>query len=897
MKPAFMLPVLMLCCVAPSYAAMKPTDLRCESLVNPLGIDAVPPRLSWQLQSTERAQRQTAYRIVVASSRENLRAGRGDLWDSGKIASDNSLYVPYTGAPLRSAQRAFWKVRVWDQDGKASAYSPAAWWEMGLLKKQDRHGSWIGRETDTVSHPAPLFRRAFTLSGKVKSARVTICGLGYYELRLNGKKVGDHMLDPGYTRYDRRDLYAVYDVTRQLQEGENAVGVILGSGWHNVFLKTAWDFDAAPWRSAPKVLAELRVEMEDGHTLAIATDDTWKSSTGPIVWDSIYGGETYDARLEKTGWDAPGYDDSAWQAAKLVDAPKGVLSAQQNQPIKVGQVLTPVKITEPKPGVFVFDMGQNFAGLPRLTVKGPAGTAIVMKFGERLHPDGTLDQTKIAQHVSNAQHPQTFQTDTYILKGKGTEVYEPRFTYHGFQYVEVTGFPGKPTPESLRGLFLHSAIESAGEFSCSNPLLNRIQEATRRSYLSNLQGIPTDCPHREKNGWTGDAHLAAEQGLFNYAPIAVYTKWIRDLDDEQKPTGELPGIVPTSGWGYAWGNGPAWDSAYLLIPWYVYEYCGDANLLKTHYPGMRRYVDYLTTKANDGIVSIGLGDWVPYETDTPVSVTSTGYYYRDARIVAKTAKLLGNDEDARKYTALAESIKASFRKTFVNAETGEVANSGQTSLSCALYQDLLASEERPAVLRALVAAVDKRGGHIDTGILGAKYVLNALLEEDRNDVAYRVASQETLPGWGWWIKQGATTLWEDWKGEESLNHIMFGDISAWFYKALAGIVLDPEAPGFRHFTIKPHIVGGLTFARAAYHSVRGEIVSDWKLAGGQVTLQVRIPANTTATVFVPAKNAAGVTESGKPAAQAAGVKSVREIPGYAVYEVGSGSYTFAAPIS
>ena len=888
---------LLLTLALPILASLAPDRLRCEYLDNPLGIDTPQPRLSWVLESKQRAERQTAYQILAASSEALLKSDTGDLWDSGKVASDQTLHVVYAGKELASSQRCFWKVRVWDKDGKASAYSRPAYWEMGLLAAQDWRGQWIGRTADTNALPAALLRRAFTLEGQIKQARAYICGLGYYELHLNGRKIGDHLLDPGYTRYDKRALYVTYDVTDALRRGKNAVGVILGNGWYNVQTRAVWDFHKAPWRAAPKLRMQLRVEYADGRSETIGTDSRWTTSPGPITFNSIYGGETYDARAEKPGWDTPEYDESDWSMAQVVSAPGGKLAAQMMPPIKADRVIKPVKVTEPKPGVFVFDMGQNFAGFAELNVHGPAGTKVVMKYGERLAKDGMIDRTDIQQHVVRVDTNQQYQTDTYILDGTSrTTDHASRFTYHGFQYVEVTGFPGKPTLDALRGVFIHSAIAVAGEFECSNPLLNRIWEAGRWAYLSNLEGVPTDCPHREKNGWTGDAHLAAEQGLFNYAPATVYAKWINDLGDEQRPTGELPGIVPTSGWGYKWGNGPAWDSAFLLIPFYLYQYCGDTKVLSDHYDGLKRYVDYLTSKAKGGIIDIGLNDWAPFKTATPADITSTAYYYRDAQIVALAAGLMGNEADARKYTDLAASIQQAFNEKFYHADTGLYGNGSQTALSCALYQGLVEPANRARVLSNLVAAVEQANGHIDTGILGAKYLLNALLENGRADVAYRIASQKDLPSWGWWLEQGATTLWENWNGTESRNHIMYGDISAWFYKALAGINLDPAAPAFKHFIIKPNLIGGLTSAEASYDSVRGRIVSDWKTRDGRLELTVTIPANTSATVYVPVAASAAIKEGGKPAADALGIRLLRVEDGRTVLEVGSGTYHFTAPL-
>ncbi len=857
-----------------AHAELKPVHLRSEY-----------PRLTWQVTSKERNQRQTAYHLLIASSREQLASGKGDLLDSGTVKTNTTAVSLAMRWEPTATGEIWWKVRVWDKDGKASGWSsPAMFEDNSALEAALAQAKWIGRTEDKTQTPAPLFRKTFEIGEKITSAKIAICGLGYHELRINGKKVGDHVLDPGYTRYDRRMLYVTHDVTKLLNSGKNALGVMLGNGFFNVTTKNAWDFDKAPWRAAPRVSLVLTIQTAKQRTV-IATDESWKTQTGAIVYDNIYGGETYDARLEKLGWDTPDYNDSGWDAAKIVTSPGGKLTAQTLPPIRVVRTLKPAKITEPKPGVFVFDMGENTTGWAQLLVTGAAGTKVQLRFAERLNKDGTLDNMQIAEHTGRRDPGGRFQTEEYLCKGMGSpEVYEPRFTYHGFQYVEVTGYPGKPTLESLRGRIAHTDFESTGEFTCSNELLNKIQAATRRSFLSNFFSIPTDCPHREKNGWTGDAHLAAEQALFNFDTASAYRKWIQDLADEQKPTGELPGIVPSSGWGYDWGNGPAWDSAFLLIPLYLHHDTGDITLLEKHYAQMKRYVDYLTSKAENGIVSIGLGDWVPYQTETPVNVTSTAYYYRDAQIVAEAARLLGNTDDAARYSVLANSIKQAFNAKFYNNATGLYSNGSQTALSCALYQGLTTPENRVIVLRNLVNAIEKRNFHIDTGILGAKYVLNALLENGREDVAYRIVTQKDLPSWGWWIEQGATTLWEDWKGENSRNHIMFGDISAWFYKALAGIRTDLSTPGFSHIVIRPFVPNNLPFARALYDSVRGKIVSEWKIEKGLLTLTVTLPANTTGEIHVPVQGDNAVTVS-------EGTTFKERTGGYAVYMVGSGTYT------
>lgn len=874
-----------------AHAQMKPVRLICEYLHDPVGIDAARPRLSWQLKSEERGVTQQAYQILVASTDEALAAETPDVWDSGRVASSQSLHVEYAGPPLASAKRYSWKVRVWDQAGAMTVSQPASW-RMGLLTPKDWHGQWIGRTEDTDYTAAPLLRRSFELRREVKDAQLFICGLGYYELHLNGRKVGDHVLDPGYTAYDRRALYVSYDVTEQLRRGANAVGVILGTGWYNVHSLAVWNFDNAPWRAAPKLLFELRITYDDESSETIVSDETWKTSTGPIFYDSIYGGESYDARLERPGWDTAPFDDASWQPARHVRSPGGLLVSQVMPPVRVTGTLSPRKLLEPRPGVYVFDFGQNFSGVSQLTVAAPAGTKITLRHGERIENDGSLDVADSIRH--QRQRPARFQTSEYITAGRGLETWAPRFTYYGFRYVEVSGLPSEPSLDALAGLVVHTDVESAGEFSSSNELLNRIQAATRWSYVSNLVSLPTDCPHREKNGWTGDAHLATEQALFNFKPAAVYSKWLYDIVDSQRERGDLPGISPTSGWGYDRLNGPSWDSALLLIPAYMHQYYGDERILTRHYEAFKSYVDYVTSRAPAGIANFGLNDWLPYRTKTPAGITSTAYYYRDALIVAQTAELLGKQDEAERYRRLAQRILDAFNKRFFKRKTDSYANGSQTSISCALYQGLVAPERRKAVTRSLVQAIEKRDTHIDTGVLGAKYVLLALMENGRTDLAYKIVNQETLPGWGYWMKLGATTLWEDWKGTQSRNHIMFGDVSAWFYKAIAGINPDPAAPGWTNVIIKPYVSPGMTSARARYDSIRGTIVSAWQIDDATLTLAVEIPANSRATIFVPTRSADSVEEGGEPAAGAPGVRFVDSANGYARYEVGSGSYSFKA---
>ncbi len=880
MKTLFLPASLFLATLA--HGTLVVTRLRCESLENPLGIDAPHPSLSWALDSAQRDQTQSIYRILVASTPERLAKNQGDLWDSGKIFSDESLYHPYQGRPLRSGQTVLWKVQAWDGKGTPSSWSKPATFDTGLLQPSDWGGKWIGQTADVNDRPAPLLRREFALPANIKRARAYVCGLGYYELRINGQKVGDHVLDPGFTRFDKRALYTTYDVTKALQKGQNAVGVILGNGWFNVQPRAVWTFDRVGWRAAPKLLMRLEIETTDGRRQTLVTDETWKAATGPITADSLYSGEEYDARLERTGWDKPRFNDASWAPAIAVEAPKGKLVAQAMPPIRVTKTLKPARITEPKPGIYVVDFGQNFAGFPRLHVTGPAGAVVSMRCGERLAKDGTVDQADIAKHMLRATPPQSFQTNRYTLKGGGPETYEPRFTYQGFQYVEVTGFPGKLTEENLEGLFIHTDVPRVGEFSCSNPLLNKILETARWSYLSNLESIFTDCPHREKNGWTGDAQLASEQGLYNYDGATVYRKWLDDVADDQEPNHKLSVIIPNSGWGTRYIQyAPAWDAAYFEIPWNIYLYTGDRRLLASHFDGFTNYLDWLAAQSKDLIIEGDLGDWCPYKTETPTALTSTAYLFRDAIIATKAANLLGRKAEAQKYAALAEKVRLAYNAKFLDAKSGIYANGSQTAQSVALYFGLADSKDRPAVLRNLLQNVAQRDGHIDAGILGSKYLLNVLATEGHADLAYRIASQKTMPSWGWWIGQGATTMWEQWNGTDSRNHIMFGEIAAWFYKALAGINPDPANPGFKHILITPHPVGDLTWASARHECMRGLIESRWTRQKGLFRLDLTIPANTSASVVLPATKNASITLEGKS------VKAKN-----ATIEVGSGHHTF-----
>ncbi len=839
-----------------SAASAHVTRLQCEYTTQPIAVEATAPRLSWNTEFAGTNWKQSAYQILVATTQDLLKKDEGNCWDSGKITSDRSIQVVYQGKPLETGQTYYWKVRVWDDNGKASEWSKPQQWSMGLLdEKAWGKSQWIGIPGEPKVNPAPYLRKEFNLENDLSRARLYVSGLAYADVHLNGKLVSNTERDAGYTNFDKRVLYTCYDVTKLLKRGENCLGVILGTGWYDVHDLATWRFEKAPWRDRPKVRLTLVLESKDGHVKSIDSDASWKATTGPITFDGIYTGEVYDARLEAPGWDKAGFNDSAWKPASVMAAPKGKLSSLICPPIRVSQTLKPILISEPKPGTYVLDYGQNLTGHVQIKGKFAAGQKITMRYSEHVDKDGMIERSAIDVYMDKANPPQPFQTDVYIAKGSGTEQWEQRFSYSGFRYAEVTGLTAKPTPDMFQARFAHSDIGTAGEFSCSNELFNKIQHATRYSYLSNAQSIPTDCPQREKNGWTGDAHLACEAGMMNFDSASFYTKWLQDYADDQKPDGRYSLIIPSGGWGNG-ATHPAWDSAFGIIADHMADYLGDDRVLASNYEHFKKYTDHLYGQAKDDVVDFdSLGDWLPWKTETSSKLTSTVMLYVDAKITARSARLNGLSEDADKYDAMAAKVKAGFNRHFVDPK--KFNEDTQCALSLFLYFDLIPTEQRQAALDALVKNVETQG-HIDTGIIGAKFILRALSENGRADVAYKIVNHKGQPGWGWWMEQGATTLWEDWKGEFSLNHIMFGDVSNWFIQWIAGIGLDPKVAAFKHILIRPQPVGDLTWAKAAHMSPYGWVRSSWTKDAKGFHLNIEIPANTSATVTLPSGKVQGV---------------------------------------
>jgi alpha-L-rhamnosidase len=820
--------------------------MQTEHLSNPLGIDEPHPRLSWQCSA-----RQTAYALVVSTDSAAVALGKGQMWQTGKRQSTRQL-VTYQGPGLHPFTRYYWSVTVWDQHGRPMQ-GPVAYFETGMMEQQNWTGSWISDTKDIHIKPATYFRHTFSVKKTIVSARVYLAAAGLYELSVNGKRIGDHVLDPMFTRYDRRNLYVTYDVTKLLKAGDNALGVLLGNGWYNLQSTAVWYFDKAPWRARPSFCLDLRITYADGSTETVSSGKTWKTASSPIVFNSIYTGEHVDARLAIPDWDEPSFVDSSWKNVIFTGTPSQNIVAQVTVPIRITDTLSAVPLKRFSDADYVFDIGQNIAGVSRINVQGPQGTVVRLKHGERLYPDGHVDQSNIDVHYRPTDDSDPFQTDIYILKGNGQETFQPRFNYKGFQYVEVTSSqPITLTKESLTGYFMHSDVPAAGKITSSNSLINKIWQATNNSYLSNLYGYPTDCPQREKNGWTGDAQIAVETGLYNFDAITVYEKWLADLRDEQQPNGILPSIVPTSGWGYEWGNGPDWTSVIAIIPWNLYLFYGDSKSLADSYDNIKRYVDHIDNLYPSGLTTWGLGDWIPVKSKTPVEFTSTAYYYADAVILASAAKLFHKDNDYAAYNRLAAKIKNAFNQKYLNPTTGNYDKGFQTELSAVLYWKLVPTELIPKTAALLADRVQADSVKLDVGLLGTKTILNALSENGYGGLAYELATKQTEPSWGWWIVNGATTLYENWpidsKRDISMNHIMFGEIGAWFYKGLGGIYPDVAHPGFQHILLRPHIVADLDSFTATHQGPYGEICSGWVHTDGRLVYSANIPSGSSATL-------------------------------------------------
>lgn len=887
MKSNFWKATALLFCLSPFSSILaqsfKIVNLKTEYLQNPIGIDNPAPRFTWQMQDSRNGAKQASFRILVDTDSLALTKADGKLWNTGWIKSDHQLLI-YSGQLLKPFTKYFWRIEISDGNQKKSNQAFISSFETGMMDMKNWQGSWISDNEDPKLKPAPYFRNTFTLNKKIKSARAYIAAGGLYELSINGEKIGNHRMDPMYTRFDRRTLYVSYDVTNNLINGKNAIGVLLGNGWYNHQSTAVWDFDKAPWRNRPTFCLDVRITYDDGSIETLKSGKSWKTALSPIVFNSIYTAEHYDARLEKEGWNTADFDDSKWKNVIYRSAPSKNIVTQALHPIRNVEEIASKSLKKFNDTTYLFDLGRNISGVSKIIVNGPVGTVIKLKHGERLYPNGHVDISNIDAHYRPTDNTDPFQTDILILSGKGEQSFMPHFNYKGFQYVEVTSSaPIQLNQNSLVGYFMHSDVPVSGNINSSEPIINKIYAATNNSYLSNLFGYPTDCPQREKNGWTGDAQIAIETGLYGFDGITIYEKWLADHRDEQQPNGVLPSIIPTDGWGYEWGNGPDWTSTIAIIPWNIYLFYGDEKLLADCYENIKKYVNHIDETYPTGLTTWGLGDWIPVKSKSPVELTSTCYYYADVVILAKAAKILGKTDDYEKYTALAQKIKDAFNAKYLNKETGIYASGVQTEMSVPLYWKIVPEESIALVANNLAKKVEADGFHLDVGLLGTKAILNALSENGFSDIAYKVAAQKTYPSWGWWMENGATTLYENWpidaKSDISMNHIMFGEIGAWLYKSPGGIKPDPEKPGFKNVILAPHFVKGLDQFEAKHTGPYGEITSSWKRSAKGISYNVIVPANSTASVVLPKEQNLKVYLNGKAISNA-------------VAQLESGTYTF-----
>ncbi len=896
---------------------LRVTDLRTQYMVNPLGIGTAEPQLSWTLQSDARNCTQIAYRILVAESEKLLAKELGSLWDSGRVESNKTLNIPYGGIPLGSGQKCFWKVRIWDGTGQASDWSAPSFWETALLSSDDWKAHWIcdGKPTPEEDadfyreDPAPLFRKDFVLDQRPVKARLYISGLGYYEARLNGLRVGNRVLDPGWTDYADRILYSTYDVTTLLRKGANCLGAVLGNGWYNPLPLRMWGRLNLREHLAvgrPCLIAQLEILFADGSSLTVASDKSWKVHEGPLLRNNIYLGEVYDACREIPGWDTASFDDSAWSQAVSAPEPGGRLEAQSQPPIRVAEEIRPVGISEPLPGFFIVDFGENFAGWARVRVRAPRGTKIRLRYGELLYPDGTLNpMTSVCGQIKGLRHdgspiggpgaPEVaVQQDIYICKGERKEVFVPTFTFHAFRYVEVTGFPGLPGPEAVTGLRLHADVETVGSFACSDPLFNSIQDMTQRTFLSNLFSVQSDCPHRERFGYGGDIAATCEAFMMNFDMAAFYAKAVQDWQEAALADGMLTDTAPYVGIQYC---GVAWAMVHPLLQAQLFRFYGSRRLIEEQYPTSRRWLDLVNLQYPDHIVTEGLSDHEGLEP-APAPSMVTPLYAESARILSRLADILELKEDVTRYQKLFLDIQQTYLDRFLEPGTGQAHPHTQAGQAMALGLDLLPPEERERALHVLINKIqEEHDGHLSTGIFGTRYLLEVLSRTGNADLAASMVRKTTFPGWGYMLERGATTLWEYWEFSDntfSHNHPMFGSISAWFFQWLAGIQPHPQAEGFDRCSIRPQPVAGITWVEAEYKSARGPIRVSWKRDDTEFELKITIPPNTRANVFIPTSNAESIREKGKHQTALLGKWVWKSGEAYAVCEIGSGTYTFSS---
>ena len=900
------------------------SELRCEQSQRPLAVDPAGPRLSWQLNADRRGCLQSAYRILVADSPVALADDNGNVWDSGKVFSDRSVLVPYGGPALQPGKAYCWKVQAWDADGNLSPWSLPASFGTGLMSMQDWNGAkWIAMEPDVDSlkciegntckwkdggpvfdkpvapYKLPQLRREFTATKPVKRAMAYICGLGQFEMFLNGEKVGDHFLDPAWTKFDKEAQYVAFDITGELRDGKNAVGVMLGNGYyhtpHGRYLKLLFSY------GAPKMICKLQIEYADGTAQTVVSDDKWRASESPVTFSSIYGGEDYDASAVQPGWAEPGFDDRKWKKAVLTQGAGVKLIPQISEPLKVMERIPTVRRFRAANGNWVYDLGQNASGIVQLTVRAVTPQSIKLIPGELINDDSTVNQ-----RASGAPF-----YHVYTARGDGSsETWHPQFTYYGFRYVEVEGAvpvgesnPGAlPEVIDITGLHTRNSAAQVGTFACSDPLFNKIHTLIDWAVRSNMASVLTDCPHREKLGWLEVTHLMGGSIQYRYDISRLYAKQVNDMRTAQHANGMVPTIAPQYvTFSPDFIDTPEWGSAFVIIPWNLYEWYGDLAPLRDNYERMKRYVDYLGSRADNHIVAYGLGDWYDIGPDRPGyaqltsnGVTATAIYYQDVKILERVARLLGKEADVRKYAALASDIKRAFNEKFFDKKTLKYDRDSQTANSIALHMDLVEPQYKAVVRQNLIDDIRRRGNALTAGDVGYRYVLRALEENDASEVIYDMNSRYDVPGYGYQLAHGATCLTESWQAyrEVSNNHCMLGHLMEWLYSGLGGIRQSPGSAGYKEIVIRPQVVGDIHSAAVSFRSPYGLIRSEWSDSPQQYRQRVEIPANTTALVYLPAVDPAAVSESGVPLGEVPGL-SVRERgKDYLAVAVGSGIYDF-----
>lgn len=856
-----------------------PTNLKTEWKVNPVGIDVLQPGLSWLLTSSERSQKQTGYQILVASEETLLASNTGDVWNSGKIMSDEQINVVYSGPALKSGTRYFWKVKVWDSKNKSSGWSEPSWWEMGLLDPADWHARWIGTPVEKAS---PLFRKDFTVQKTVRKATAFLYSFGWYEMHLNGTKVGDRVLTPANTDYSKINLYDSYDVTNFIAKGGNTVGLWLSDGYGKNYSKWGWR-----WMDSKRAVLQINIEFTDGSCDYVVTDESWKFSDSQILSADMYNGEFYDATREKNGWDINGYNDKEWEDVLITSPPPGKLQSNISEPVRVAEIIRPVSVTKVAEGTWVFDIGQNIAGWVRLRVRGAkTGSRISLRHAETINSDGTINT-----HTNRLAEA----TDTYICKGgMDEECYEPRFTYHGFRYVEIKGYPGIPDLQSIDACAVHAGVETNGAFSCSDTLINKIHSNFQWTILNNMVSIPTDNPVRdERTPCQMDANVIYEAAIQNFDVQQYYKKWLGDISGST--------------------SNPDWSAGQVLGPWLLYRYYGDKRILETFYPSAKKEVDHCwATAVRSDYWAGSFGDWCPPFTDgtyeksfSEGEVVNTCLYYYITKLLSQIAGILEKEEDSVSYAAQADSIMKHFKDKFLDKENNKYGSGRQITYVMPLLCGLVPENRKSYVEGNLKDNVLREcSGHFGSGIYGTSFLPDILCDYGMADVAYRLFTQTTYPGFGYQIlSHNATTTWEQWdviktgKEMETYDHAMFSGADKTFYTRFGGI--QPLTPGYKTIQIRPCLPDGLNYVRSSVRTVRGQVTSDWDRSGEVYKHSVTIPVNTTAIIYIPGTDSKKVYENGVKVSGSKSIRFLRNEDGYLVYEIGSGNYnfTYGAPVT